>query len=234
MVLLLIFVIPILGFMIVSVARRQREVSGSWWRFYTRGKEAGFSFHEIRLLRELADLANVPDPVSVFRSRSELDTCIRSLVRRMRLSGDEDSANQDFLSRLYEYRKRIEIDNAASLSGGQKRNSVRLKTHRSAFFYIIQDEADRDRFEVTPGARCFIEDLSDTGCSVSIADKAERGMRVKIQFVLDNVPLGMSGTVRSIEDKEDPRRALLHIEADPLPNETRNYILGEVFGMLSE
>jgi hypothetical protein len=44
----------------------------------------------------------------------------------------------------------------------------------------------------------------------------------------------MSGTVRSLEYKEDQERSMLHVEADPLPIEIRNQILGEVFGMLPE
>jgi hypothetical protein len=59
-------------------------------------------------------------------------------------------------------------------------------------------------------------------------------MRVKIQFALDNSAVSMSGTVRSTDFKEDLNRSVLHIEADPLSLETRNRILGEVFGMLPD
>ena len=41
----------------------------------------------------------------------------------------------------------------------------------------------------------------------------------------------MTGTVRTVIYKEDINRSLLRIEADPLPMQTRNLILGEVFGM---
>jgi hypothetical protein len=44
----------------------------------------------------------------------------------------------------------------------------------------------------------------------------------------------MSGTVRSVDFKEDIHRSILHVEADDMPLETRNQILGEVFGMLPE
>jgi hypothetical protein len=43
----------------------------------------------------------------------------------------------------------------------------------------------------------------------------------------------MCGTIRSAEFNEETNRSLLHVEADALPQETKNYILGEVFGMLS-
>jgi hypothetical protein len=75
-----------------------------------------------------------------------------------------------------------------------------------------------------------LDDLSDSGCAVVVGGKAESGIRVKVQFVLDNTPISMLGTVRSIFYKEDVGRSILHVEADPLPLETRNHILGEVFG----
>ncbi|MDR2134929.1 MAG: PilZ domain-containing protein, partial [Treponema sp.] len=74
----------------------------------------------------------------------------------------------------------------------------------------------------------------DSGCAVTVGGKASAGIRVKVQFALDNIPISMSGTVRSVELKEDINRSVLHIEGDPLPLETRNQILGEVFGMLPD
>jgi len=91
-----------------------------------------------------------------------------------------------------------------------------------------------NRIESEPGLKCFMDDLSDTGCAITIGGKAEAGLRVKVQFALSNTPISMSGTVRSVEFKGELGRSILHIEADPLPIETRNKILGEVFGMLPE
>jgi c-di-GMP-binding flagellar brake protein YcgR len=328
---ILIVIIPILGILVLFLSRSKKEKQGSWVQFYVKGKDAGFSFKEIGLLRKLAQKSNLEDPGSLFWSQNQLDICIRSLVRTMRLSGnDEDQSAQDFLSKLYEYRKKIEmskprvkngiessrqisesqdlrvlisgsgvfrskvikntgqylvisrptnpkfpadfswngmrisvyfwreddagyvfdsdvldevytkgilslkISHSDSLFRTQKRKSVRVKTHKSAFLYLITEEETANKLEIVPGLKCFLEDLSDTGCAVTIGGKAMPGLRIKVQFVLDNTPLSMSGTVRSVEYKEDTNRSLLHIEADPLPLETRNYILGEVFGMLPE
>jgi c-di-GMP-binding flagellar brake protein YcgR len=327
----LIVIIPMLGILVLFLSRSKKEKRGSWIQFYAKGKDAGFSFKEIGLLRGLAQKSNLEDPSSLFWSQNQLDLCIRSLVRTMRLSGnDEDQPAQNFLSKLYEYRKKIEmskprvkngisssrqisesqdlrvlisgsgvfrskvikntnqylvisrptnpkfpssfswnglhisvyfwreddagyvfdsdvldevyskgtlslkITHSDSLFRTQKRQSVRVKTHKSAFLYLIGEEETENKLEVVPGLKCFIEDLSDTGCAITIGGKALPGLRIKVQFVLDNNPLSMSGTVRSVEYKEDTNRSLLHVEADPLPLESRNYILGEVFGMLPE
>jgi c-di-GMP-binding flagellar brake protein YcgR len=315
----------------LSRSNKDKSKSASWLQFYAKGKDSGFSFKEIELLRRLAVKSNLEDPASLFWSQNQLDVCIRSLVRSMNLSGGEtEIGSQDFLSKLYDYRKKIEmeqprhkngISNSRQISDGQnlrvlvsgsgvfksqivkntnqyitisrpssaklpgsfswqglkisvyfwreddagyvfdsdvldevysrglaslkishsdalfrtqKRKSVRVKLHKSAFLYLISGEEEAGRIEVNPGLKCFLEDLSDAGCAVTIGGKAVSGLRIKVQFALNNTPVIMSGTVRSVEYKEDTNRSLLHIEADPLPIETRNQILGEVFGMLPE
>jgi c-di-GMP-binding flagellar brake protein YcgR len=327
----LVIMIAVSGIIMLILSRSGKEKSASWLQFYAKGKDAGFSFKEIELLRRLAVRSNLEDPLSLFWSQNQLDMCIRSMVRNMHISGDDsDQGAQDFLSKLYDYRKKIEmekpkvksgisdsrqisegqalrvlvagsgvyksqiikttnqyltisrpssnklpgtfawtglkisvyfwreddagyvfdtevldevyskglaslkISHAESLFRTQKRKSVRVKLHKSAFLYLLTNEEEVNKFETNPGLKCFLEDLSDTGCAVTIGGKASGGLRVKIQFALNNTPIVMGGTVRSVEFKEDVNRSLLHIEADPLPIEIRNQILGEVFGMLPE
>jgi len=128
----------------------------------------------------------------------------------------------------------LKLSHSDSLFRTQKRKSVRIKMHKSAFLYLLLHEDDVNKLETNPGLKCFLEDLSDTGCAVTIGGKAQSGMRIKVQFALNNSPIVLCGTVRSLEFKEDLNRSLLHVEADPLPIEIRNKILGEVFGMLPE
>ncbi|AEF80420.1 flagellar brake protein [Leadbettera azotonutricia] len=327
----LIIIIVVGGVVALVLARSKKGKSASWIQFYAKGKDSGFSFKEIELLRRLAVKANLEDPASLYWSQNQLDVCIRSLVRNMHLTGeDSDTGSHDFLSKLYDYRKKIEMDkpsikngisNSRQISDGQnlrvlvagsgvfksqivkntnqyitisrptstklpgsfswqnmkisayfwreddagyvfdsevldevfskgiaslkishsdslfrtqKRKSIRVKLHKSAFLYLLANEEDANKIEVNPGLKCFLEDLSDTGCAVTIGGKAVTGLRVKVQFALNNIPIIMVGTVRSVEYKEDLNRSLLHIESDPLPIEIRNQILGEVFGMLPE
>jgi c-di-GMP-binding flagellar brake protein YcgR len=128
----------------------------------------------------------------------------------------------------------LKIDHSDSLFRTQKRKSLRIKTHKPAFLYLLAAEDAPDKAEAAPGLKCYVEDLSDTGCAITIGGKATVGLRVKVQFSLDNTPIVMSGTVRSVEYKAETNRSLLHIEADPLSREMRNHVMGEVFGMLPE
>jgi c-di-GMP-binding flagellar brake protein YcgR len=128
----------------------------------------------------------------------------------------------------------LKISHSDSLFRTQKRKSIRIRMHRAAFLYPVINEENALTLETNPGLKCFIEDLSDAGCAIAIGGKASADFRAKVQFTINNVPICMSGTVRSVEYKEEPNRSLLHIEADPLPIEVRNKILGEIFGMLPE
>jgi c-di-GMP-binding flagellar brake protein YcgR len=125
----------------------------------------------------------------------------------------------------------LKITHSDSLYRTQKRKSIRIKMHKPAYLYLLGAGEDPAKAETLPGARCFMEDLSDTGCAVIIGGQAAAGMRIKVQFALNGTPICMSGTVRSVDYKEALQRSLLHVEADPLPLYAQNKILGEVFGM---
>jgi hypothetical protein len=106
--------------------------------------------------------------------------------------------------------------------------------HKAAFLYLVEEGEAPHKIEAGPGLSCFLEDISDTGCAVVVGGKADSGIKVKAQFALNNAAVCMSGTVRSTSYREETNRSILHIEADALPLETRNRILGEVFGMQSD
>ncbi|MDR0403233.1 MAG: PilZ domain-containing protein [Treponema sp.] len=330
LVTILVIVIVVSGLLVLFLSQSNKDKRKSWVQFFAKGKDAGFSFREIELLRRLAVKCSLEDPTALFWSQNQLDMCIRDMVRSARLSGGGDQATQDFLSKLYDYRKKIEMEkpkiktgitdtrqieegqSLRILAGGQgvhnsklvkntgqyltiarpnnsklpvsfswnglklsvyfwrdddagyvfdsevqdevfskgtaslkishgeslfrtqKRKSIRIKTHKSAFLYILSGDEPSDTIELNPGLKCIVEDLSDTGCAITIGGKAAVSLRLKVQFILNNVPICVSGTVRSVEFNEEQNRSLLHLEADPLSIETRNHILGEVFGMLPE
>ena len=317
------------GVMLVS-SLTNKDKAG-WIQFFAKGKDAGFSFKEIELLRRLAVKSDLDDPSSLFWSQQQLDLCIRSLVKTVNLPGAGDQQeNQDFLSKLYDFRKKIEmekpkvkngisnsrqiadgqnlrilvegagvfrsqtvkntnsyltisrptsnklpgtfswqgtrlsvyfwreedagyvfdadvidevfskgisslkISHSASLFRTQKRKSIRVKMHKPAYLYMVYNEDEAGRIETEKGLKCFVEDLSDTGAAITVGGRAQANVRIKIQFALNNAPIVMSGTIRSVEYKEDQNRSMLHTEADPLPIEIRNKILGEVFGTLPD
>jgi c-di-GMP-binding flagellar brake protein YcgR len=123
----------------------------------------------------------------------------------------------------------IQISHSDSLLRTQKRRSLRIKTHKLTYLYLLNDAVSSDTPETTPGLKCFMEDMSDTGCSVTIGGRASKGIRVKLQFELDKKPFVMCGEVRSVEYNEATNRSLLHVEADSLSQEAKSAIFAEMF-----
>ncbi|MCL2443170.1 MAG: PilZ domain-containing protein [Treponema sp.] len=128
----------------------------------------------------------------------------------------------------------LKVEHNDSLFRTQKRKSLRIKFQKPAFLYIINDDENPHALEKTPGLRCMLEDISDTGCAFRVNGQASVGLRFKVQFSLDRIPICMPATVRSIEYNQETNVSLVRMEADPLPFGTRNHILCEVFDMLPE
>jgi len=328
---ILLILVAVLGIIFLAVSRPKNEGEGSWVQFYSKGKEAGFSFKEIEMLRQLTVQCAIEPPLAIFENQTQFDKCIRSIIRNVKMSGqNEDQGTRDFIAKMYDYRQKIEIskthaqnkiahsrqinegqalrvlvvgtgvfdshvvknagqymtisrpenskmtsamtwtglkiavyfwreDDAGyvfdsevldevyslgvpalkithgeSLFRTQKRKSVRAKTNKAAFLYLVPSDEPPHKLEAKPGLKCLLEDLSDTGCAVTVGGRAEEGMRVKVQFALDNVPVCITGTVRSTSYLEDANRTVLRIEAEPLPKKIKNQILSEVFGMLPD
>jgi len=128
----------------------------------------------------------------------------------------------------------LKVEHNDSLFRTQKRKSLRVKFYKPAFLYIVDEGDNPHRLEKSPGLRCMLEDISDTGCAFKVNGQATVGLRLKVQFSLDRVPVCMPATVRSVEYSQDTNVSLVRMEADPLPIGTRNNILCEVFDMLPE
>jgi c-di-GMP-binding flagellar brake protein YcgR len=328
---ILLFLIAIFGLVFLFFLSKSGGFGRQWVTFFKNGKEAGFSFKEVELLRHIALQNNLTDPCAIYVSQDQLGICIRSIIKRTKMSGEGDEyGTQDFLSRLYDFRKKIEMSKPAAKRGitnsrqinegqflrvlvsgtgvyqsqvvknvnqfltisrpsnpkntthiswqgekisvyfwreddagyvfdtsvidevfslgvsslkishsdslfrTQKRKSIRVKMNKTAYLYLVPDGQQPHKIETKPGLKCFIEDISETGCAVVVAGKANTDLRVKIQFSLSNRPVCISGIIRSAAYKEDKNRSTLRIEAENLPIETRNLILGEVFGTSEE
>jgi c-di-GMP-binding flagellar brake protein YcgR len=326
-IIIIVIAVGILTLVIVGLAKGK---SVGWLQFYVKGKDRGFSVKEIELLYRLASKSKLDDPSALFWSQNQLDICIRSLVLNMHMNKGFNDEDHDFLAKLYDYRKKIElnkpknkngitssrhisngqhlrvlvsgigvfkseitknaspfitisrpvaikrhkpiawkgtkisvyfwreddagyvfdtvvldeiffrgqnslkINHSESLFRTQSRKSVRVKLHKPAFLYMLNSEDYASRPETNPGLKCYIQDLSENGCAVTIGGKASDGLRVKTQFMINREAIVMPGTVKSVNYKEELNQSVLHLEADPLPIDVRNKILGEVFGTLPD
>jgi len=128
----------------------------------------------------------------------------------------------------------LKIEHNDSLFRTQKRKHLRVKVNKEAFLYLVKHNDSPHLLEKSPGLRCMMEDISESGCAYRVAGQATEGLRLKVQFSLNRIPVCMPGTVRSVDYNREANISVVHMEADPLPIGIRNHILCEVFGLLPE
>ena len=82
-----------------------------WFQFYTKGKESGFSFREVGLLRKIAIETQLENPTALFWSIKQLNRSIKEMIIKLRSQdmADDEEANH-LLAKLYELRKKVEFE----------------------------------------------------------------------------------------------------------------------------
>lgn len=108
-IILLVFLFLLVVSFII-VLRKAGGGSFPWFHFYVKGKEAGFSFREVNMLRKVAVENRLNNPTSLFWSIKQLDRSIRGMIIRFHAEGTlNHEANIYFLSKLFEFRKTVEM-----------------------------------------------------------------------------------------------------------------------------
>ena len=80
-------------------------------KFYITGLDSGFKMNEIRLLWGLAILTDMEEPSALFWSVPALDRSISYLLMENKKQGTGSlKKNQDFLTKLYAYRTKIQLN----------------------------------------------------------------------------------------------------------------------------
>jgi c-di-GMP-binding flagellar brake protein YcgR len=149
-----------------------------------------------------------------------------------------DDANYCFESTVLEENfspesNTLRLTHSEDMQRTQNRRSLRAKTKRPALLYPAGTAGDEE-MRVVSGIKCCLEDISDTGCAVSVEGRIQSELGVIIQFSLDGNPLSLSGTVRSVNYREDTDTSLLHIQCDLMPENTKNLIMGVVLGFIND
>ncbi len=105
---LVVAVFATAGFIYLRIAGHG---SFPWLQFYTKGKESGFSFREVGLLRKIAIETNLESPTALFWSIKQLNRSIKELIIKLRANDlIEDDDSNHLLAKLYDLRKKVEFD----------------------------------------------------------------------------------------------------------------------------
>lgn len=105
------WIVILITAVIVAVVVRLCIVFQDKIKFLVQGQDEGFKLGELLLLWKLAKVTSLETPASLFYSVPALNSAIQSYISDVRHAGDENSPKvQDFLSKLYKYRTKIDID----------------------------------------------------------------------------------------------------------------------------
>jgi c-di-GMP-binding flagellar brake protein YcgR len=103
--------IGLAGVFLFIMLRRAGGGRFPWLQFYLKGRESGFVFWEINLLRRVAVEARLENPTALFWSIKQLDRSIKGIIIKYRSRAQEqDPVYNTLLAKLLELRKRVEFD----------------------------------------------------------------------------------------------------------------------------
>ncbi|MBQ0052082.1 MAG: PilZ domain-containing protein [Treponema sp.] len=125
---------------IVLVLIRLLVVFQDQLKFIINGQDEGFKFNEIMLLWKLAKKTEMEVPAQLYYSVPALNKAIALFIQDSKKNGtSEDSATQDFLTKLYNYRTKIDIahDNKRGLESTKfldKGQRLRIILHNKGVF----------------------------------------------------------------------------------------------------
>jgi hypothetical protein len=109
----MIFILALVGgffLFLMILAAREGGLGFPWVEFYLRGRESGFKFSEINVLRRAALDNGMKEPAALYWSQRQLDRCIRGTLTRLRARGElEDPLVTQFIQKLFDFRKRMEF-----------------------------------------------------------------------------------------------------------------------------
>lgn len=327
--------LAIVGVLLLGGAVFLRVIGGGrfpWIPFYAKGRETGFTFREIGLLRRVAVESKADNPTALFWSLKQLDKSIRDIIIKLRAGGREDNAEANaLLGKLFELRKRLEFDlpkyklglkssknimvrqrvkltlpgagpfgsivvenlprylalsypqgpalpegfswkgqtvgvhfwraedagyyfqtkvlndfterqypiihigHSDGLVRTQKRRSVRVSTDVPGEVFPLKSiDVANELPEQNKGLRCRVQDLSEGGAAVLIGGRAKAGLPIKLQVEVSGRPVVMSGVVKTATFDGKSNRSVLHIQAVPLSDASRNRVLTFVYNLLGD
>ncbi len=129
----------------------------------------------------------------------------------------------------------IMLNHTGKLDRIQKRQAVRCNCHIDAFLFLIKS-SDIDYSKLDPeseGAKCVLEDISESGALICLPGKAKANMRIKIQFAIGSMTIMMFGIVRSVEFNKEKNESKLHFECTYIDDDMRNTLLNYIYNRLS-
>lgn len=129
----------------------------------------------------------------------------------------------------------IFLSHSNSVVRSQMRKSRRVKCSIYAQLYLIKDSGQvSNRIEAEPGMKCMLEDLSESGAMILIGGRAVKGLKIKLQFLIQDTLIIMTGISRAVGYDKEKNRSHVHFECEHIDPRMRNTVLSFVYNVLPE
>lgn len=129
--------------------------------FFINGLDAGFSFPDLFLLWEVANMCNLEQPLQLFWSINALDKCMAQITNQAEENGEEPSPKtQKLISKLFDYRTKIQNES------DDKKGLSSTKT---------LDRGQRIRV-LLPGKGVFASEITGNGSQLVISVPRQKDM----------------------------------------------------------
>ncbi|HZK19514.1 MAG TPA: PilZ domain-containing protein [Treponemataceae bacterium] len=127
------------------------------------------------------------------------------------------------------------LDHTENLLRTQKRRSVRAKTTMYGQLFLEKSETmNRLTPESTQGLRCFIEDVSENGALIRIGGKGITGLKLKLQYLIDEQVVVMYGIIKGVEYNKTINQSRIHFECLEIDPTIKNLVLTFVYNLLPQ
>ena len=127
------------------------------------------------------------------------------------------------------------LEHTENLLRVQKRRSVRSDTAIYGQLYIENSETlNHTEPETASGLKCLIEDISEDGALVRIGGKGKTGLKLKLQYLIDEQVVVMYGITKGVEYNTKLNQSRMHFECLEIDPAMRNLILTFVYKLLPE
>ncbi len=116
----------------------------------------------------------------------------------------------------------------------QKRSAIRCECNVKGFLYVQALQTENIDESNIPGLKCLVEDISEDGALIRIGGKGKKNLKLRLEFLLDDDVIIMSGQVRGVEYNEAMNVSRLHFQCLEIDEEEKNKILTYVYTFLTE
>ena len=121
-----------------------------------------------------------------------------------------------------------------SLIKKEYQNVLSGETLENVLVKLIEGWQKNEMGDTEKGLRSRLVDISEDGAAMLIGGRAKVGLPIKVQFLLNDLPVVMCGVVKGVNFDEKRKRSTLHLQAVPLSPVLRNRVLTYVYNLFGE